>query len=60
MMRSRIATLIGAALAFLCTPLVPLIMAVVDALAFPFMAGPARPMPAQPRSVFESRRAGLA
>lgn len=51
--------LIGA-LAYCTMPAIAFALAVMDTIAFPFIGPAARICQAQPRSIFETRRAGLA
>ncbi|KQM21954.1 hypothetical protein [Novosphingobium sp. Leaf2] len=51
--------LIGA-LAFCTMPALAFAIAVMETIAFPFIGAAAKPYHAQPRSIFETRRAGLA
>lgn len=63
MYRNRYPGLVRALLGALtyCTmPAIAFALAVMDTIAFPFIGPAARICQAQPRSIFETRRAGLA
>lgn len=48
------------ALTYFAMPALALAIAVMDTIAYPFIGPAARLSQAQPRSIFETRRAGLA